>query len=62
MQLLVSEQYELLHIALPFTGQQISDFTSVAASMTLNVVLLGCAVCGVFSSVLLIYGIYRVSH
>jgi hypothetical protein len=35
---------------------------SVAASMKLNMVLLGCAVCGVFSSVLLIYGIYRVSH
>jgi hypothetical protein len=38
------------------------SYTSVAASMALNVVLLCCASCGVPSSVLLIYGIYRVSH
>jgi hypothetical protein len=29
--------------------------------MVLNVVLLACACCGVLSSLLLIYGIYRVS-
>jgi hypothetical protein len=34
---------------------------SVAASMVLNMVLLACACCGVLSSLLLIYGIYRVS-
>jgi hypothetical protein len=38
-----------------------SFLMSVAASMVLNVVLLGCACCGVVSSLLLIYGIYRVS-
>jgi hypothetical protein len=52
--------YCTLFCRLPDSKYQIS--MSVAASMRLNVVLLGCAACGVFSSVLLIYGIYRVSH
>jgi hypothetical protein len=38
-----------------------SFVTPVPASMVLNVVLLVCACCGVLSSLLLMYGIYRVS-